>query len=45
MHCAQHGPYAQLIHSQALPCNCDKPENLLESIESIFVHLKEQNHA
>jgi ADP-heptose:LPS heptosyltransferase len=42
---AQHGADAQLIHSQALPCNCDKPENLLESIESIFVHLEEQNHA
>ena len=25
-----------------LDCNCDKPEDLLESIESIFIHLREQ---
>ena len=28
-----------------LECNCDEPEDLVESIESIFVHLEEQNHA
>jgi hypothetical protein len=25
-----------------LHCNCEKPEDLLESIESIFIHLAEQ---
>jgi ADP-heptose:LPS heptosyltransferase len=28
-----------------LGCNCDEPEGLVESIESTFVHLKEQNYA
>ncbi len=28
-----------------LGCNCDETEDLVESIESIFVHLEEQNHA
>jgi hypothetical protein len=26
----------------AADCNCDKPEDLVESIESIFIHIKEQ---
>jgi hypothetical protein len=25
-----------------LECNCNKPEDLVESIESIFVHIQEQ---
>lgn len=35
--CMQHGNNES--HIAALECNCDKPEDLLESIESIFVHL------
>jgi ADP-heptose:LPS heptosyltransferase len=35
--CMQHGNNESYI--AALECNCDKPEDLLESIESIFVHL------
>lgn len=34
--CMQHGSNA---NNAAFACNCDKPEDLLESIESIFVHL------
>jgi ADP-heptose:LPS heptosyltransferase len=41
--CMQHAVNDRSI--DVLDCNCDKPENLVESIESIFVHLEEQNHA
>jgi hypothetical protein len=38
--CMQHGVNQDNI--AFVDCNCDKPENLVESIESIFVHIKEQ---
>lgn len=38
--CMQHAGNQSNIGE--LACNCDKPEDLLESIESIFVHLEEQ---
>jgi ADP-heptose:LPS heptosyltransferase len=41
--CMQHG--VKQIDIDALDCNCDKPEDLLESIESIFIHLEEQQDA
>jgi ADP-heptose:LPS heptosyltransferase len=41
--CMQHGVNEKSI--DALECNCDKPENLLESIESIFMHFAEQQDA
>jgi len=40
--CMQHGVHENNIGSV---CNCDKPEDLLESIESIFVHLAGQQDA
>lgn len=40
--CMQHG---QSDQSLDLRCNCDKPEDLLESIESIFEHLAEHKNA
>jgi hypothetical protein len=41
--CMQHGLNENNI--DVLHCNCEKPEDLVESIESIFVHLEEQNRA
>jgi ADP-heptose:LPS heptosyltransferase len=38
--CMQHGANPNNIAT--LECNCDKTEDLLESIESIFIHLEEQ---
>ena len=38
--CMQHSVNENNI--AAFECNCDKPENLVESIESIFMHLEEQ---
>lgn len=38
--CMQHGLNENNI--DILDSNCDKPEDLVESIESIFVHLEEQ---
>lgn len=40
--CMQHSANPNNI--AALECNCDKPEDVVESIESIFVHLAEQHH-
>lgn len=40
--CMQHSATQNNIG--ALVCNCDAPENLVESIESIFVHLAEQKN-
>jgi ADP-heptose:LPS heptosyltransferase len=40
--CMQHGVKPNNI--AALECNCDKPEDLVESIESIFVHFAEQQN-
>ena len=37
--CMQHGSNHNI---KAGECNCDQPENLVESIESIFTHLGEQ---
>lgn len=41
--CMHHGVKQNNIDT--LGCNCDKPEDLVESIESIFVHLEEQQDA
>jgi ADP-heptose:LPS heptosyltransferase len=41
--CMQHA--GNEIRIGNIECNCDKPENLLESIESIFIHLQEQQDA
>lgn len=38
--CMQHAVNQNNI--DVLNCNCDKPEDLVESIKSIFVHLEEQ---
>ena len=38
--CMQHAANENNIAT--LECNCEKPEDLLESIESIFIHLAEQ---
>ena len=38
--CMQHAVNDRNI--DVLECNCDKPENLVESIESIFIHINEQ---
>jgi hypothetical protein len=38
--CMQHSVSQNSI--AAADCNCDKPEDLVESIESIFIHIKEQ---
>ena len=38
--CMQHA--ANKSDIDVLTCNCDKPEDLVESIESIFIHIKEQ---
>lgn len=39
--CMQHAVNQNI--NAALTCNCDVPENLVESIESIFTHLAEQS--
>jgi ADP-heptose:LPS heptosyltransferase len=41
--CLQHTVNQNNI--DVLECNCDKPDDLLESIESIFIHLAEQQNA
>jgi ADP-heptose:LPS heptosyltransferase len=38
--CMQHAVNDTSI--DVIECNCDKPENLVESIESIFIHINEQ---
>tara|TARA_R110000751_G_scaffold81077_1_gene163371 strand:- start:81216 stop:82274 length:1059 start_codon:yes stop_codon:yes gene_type:complete len=38
--CLKHSANSNI--SDALECNCDKPEDLVESIESIFAHFAEQ---
>jgi len=40
--CMQHAVNQHNI--DALECNCDKPEDLVDSIESILIHLEEQQH-
>lgn len=40
--CMQHGVNKTDI--DVLECNCDKPEDLVESIESIFIHFEEQQN-
>jgi hypothetical protein len=40
--CPKHGvQYSQML-TEKLACNCDKPEDLTESIVSIFEHLEEE---
>jgi ADP-heptose:LPS heptosyltransferase len=41
--CSQHSSNQSGL--SAGQCNCDKPDDLLESIESIFAHFAEQSHA
>lgn len=41
--CIQHSANPNNIAT--LDCNCEKPEDLLESIESIFIHFEEQQNA
>ncbi|MGK0304335.1 MAG: ADP-heptose:LPS heptosyltransferase [Gammaproteobacteria bacterium] len=38
--CMQHSVSQDGI--AAVDCNCDKPEDLVESIESVFIHIKDQ---
>jgi hypothetical protein len=38
--CMRHG--VKQNNNDVLDCNCDKPEDLVESIESIFIHIAEQ---
>lgn len=40
--CLKHGSHSNV--SDAVSCNCDLPEDLVESIESIFTHFKEQQN-
>jgi ADP-heptose:LPS heptosyltransferase len=40
--CMQHSVNENNI--TVLECNCDKPEDLVESIESIFIHFEEQQN-
>ncbi|MGJ8681848.1 glycosyltransferase family 9 protein [Paraglaciecola sp.] len=41
--CAKHTVQYSEMLTEALECNCDKPEDLTESIVSIFEHLEEEN--